>query len=80
MPVDAEVTSDPAGLQSDAIGFRNYSGIDDNPEAVKVIDSYVRKGWLREFATEAELRKFLGGAPIYNQFACLTKVRADGTV
>ena len=51
--------------------------MDDDAEAVEIIDGFTKQGWLTEFSTHDELAKFVGGEPILNKFACLTKHKWD---
>ena len=46
---------------------------------MKVIESYIANGWLEEHDSLESLTAAVGGTPIFNKFACLTKVRSDGT-
>ena len=54
-PILDESPDDPEQLASDSASFRNYMGVESNPEALKVIESYIDNGWLKENLT--------GGAP-----------------
>ena len=49
-------------------------------EAIKILEDYLHKGWLREFASYEDLATFVGGSPVFSKFACITKTRVDGTV
>ena len=53
--------------------------MDDDPEAIEIINEYIARGWLKEFPSAEALEAEVGGKPILNMFACLTKERWDPT-
>lgn len=79
-PVLNEAPNDPGDLVADLDSFTNHGRIEDNPDALSIIESYVKRGWLGEFDNESDLSRFVQGKPIYNKFACLSKQRTDGTM
>ena len=58
-PVDAERPTPPDELVSDEASFMNYSGLEDDPQAMEIIEGSIAKGWLREFNTYEELAAFV---------------------
>ena len=66
-------------LESDPTNFFNYHGVEDDPEAVSIIDDFVEKGWLQEYDTLDLMRADVQGEPVLNKFACIVKVKPDGT-
>ena len=79
-PITDETPLGIDSLSSDFETFSNYAGVESDPEAIKIIDGYIEQGWLREFGSVRELTAFVGGDPILNKFACITKTKLDGTV
>ena len=67
-------------LESNPDSFANYKGVEDDPDALAIVEGYISNGWLREFDTLEELTVFVDGPPILNKFACISKTRLDGTV
>ena len=71
-----ESPADAGELATNQETFANYTGVEDNLEAVE----YIRQNWLQEFSSLAEVREFVGGEPILNKFACISKERPDGSM
>ena len=67
-------------LITDAASFTNYSGVESDPEALAIIEQYISRGWLESFDSLSELSDAVGGEPVLNKFACISKTRLDGTV
>ena len=67
-------------LECDYDAFRNYGGVEDDPEALAILEGYVQQGWLSEFASLAELETYVQGRPILSKFACISKERPDGSI
>ena len=57
----------------------NYTGVEDDPEALKIIQQYIANGWLRAFDSLEVLTAYVGGPPVFGKFACIDKNRADGS-
>ena len=66
-------------MVSDHRNFSNYLGVESDPEALEIIESYIHRGWLSSFDSAEELAEHVGGDPIFNKFACIVKQRTDGT-
>ena len=79
-PITDELPSALDTLECDPDSFHNYSGVEDDPEALAILDGYIRNGWLAEFPTMSELTSYVGGTPVLSKFACITKQRADNTL
>ena len=78
--VENESPADAGELVTNHETFTNYTGVENSPDAVAIIDDYIRQNWLQEFSSLADLRAFVGGEPILNKFACISKERPDGTM
>ena len=52
-PVAGETPNDPDDLESDLDCFSNYRGVEDCPEALAIIQTYVNRGWLKEFDVDS---------------------------
>ena len=76
-PVDAERPTPTEELLSDESSFCNYSGVEDDPQAMEIIEGTIDKGWLREFDSYDDLAAFVQGTPILNKFACMSKENWD---
>ena len=72
-PVPLEEPIPLEQLASDFDTFSNYSGVEDDPGAVDILNGYIDRGWLKEFGSLEELSDFVGGEPILNKFACICK-------
>ena len=77
LPPDATLTPDQ--LESHPDSFVNHGDVDDDDEAVDIINGYIDRGWLREFGSYDELAAYVKGKPILNKFACLRKERWDAS-
>ena len=77
--VEPQTPLDCDTLSVDADTFSNYSGVEDDPEALSVIDGYIQKGWVLEYSSLDELRRNVQGEPVLNKFACIKKIKPDGT-
>ena len=78
-PVGPENALSVEELSADYDSFANYSGVESDPLAVAIIDGHVAKGRFKEFDNLDDLKKFVGGDPIPNKFACIRKSRPDGS-
>ena len=67
-------------LITDPASLTNYSGVESDPEALAIIEQYISRGWLQSFDSLSELSKAVGGEPVLNKFACISKTRLDGSV
>ena len=67
-------------LASDYESVSNYTGVEDDPAALDILNGYIERGWLKEFDSLSELSEFVGGNSILNKCACISKERQDGTV
>ena len=63
-------------LESDPTHFANYRGVEDDPDAVAILDEYIRKGWLKELGSMDQLRTDVGGEPVLNKFACIVNKKS----
>jgi hypothetical protein len=79
-PVTDEQTASVDTLECDCETFSNYSGVEQGPEALAIVEGYIRNGWLSEFESLAELQVYVSGKPALNKVACITKQRIDGTM
>ena len=59
----------PNNLSTDYEAFENHGALDSDDEAVKIINEYVDKGYLKSFDTLADCTAFVGGDPILSKFA-----------
>ena len=50
-----------------------HGDLDANAEAIKIVSGYINNGWLKAFDRHSDLQRFVGGRPILNKFACLSK-------
>ena len=80
-----EATQDDQPIESDSLAsdpqsFVNYKGVEEDPEAVEILDTYIRRGWLHEFRTLSQLTSYVGGDPVFNKFASIIKQKPDGSV
>ena len=59
--------------------FQNYSGVDDDSDATKALLTYRDKGYIKEFDTLEQLRRFVGAEPVLSKLGCIkkTKYNAD---
>ena len=57
-------------LESDPATFANYHGVEDDPEAVAILDGFIQRGWLCEFDSLDALKANVGGDPVLNKLAC----------
>lgn len=65
-------------LETDFGSFTNYQGVEDNPDAVKAIESYVAKGYLSVHATLESCRNELGGEyPVLSRLGCIVKHKVN---
>ena len=64
-------------LTTDLENFHNYSGVEDNDEAVKAIHGYRDKGYLMEFNTIEEATDSLGHQPTLSKLGCIVKERKN---
>ena len=81
--LDSVGPEEPLGvdeLSTDLESFHNYSGVETDPHAVAIIDGHVKLGRLNELANLDDLSKLVGGYPVPNKFACIQKVRPDGSI
>ena len=62
-------------LHCDLQSFRNYQGVEESAVTETEIQGHLDKGHLAAFPTVDELRTFVGGEPILNKLALITKVR-----
>ena len=46
---------------------------------MKIIQGYIRQGWLKSFDSADELAAYVGDTPVYGKFACIVKDRPDGS-
>ena len=46
-PVDPEAPEPPEDLGSDPASCQNYHGVESDPEALEIIQSYIDRGWFR---------------------------------
>ena len=79
-PVESETPLGIDSLTADSDTFTNYDGVESDPEALSIIDGYIRNGWIAEFSSLDALRKNVGGEPVLNKFACIKKTKLDGTI
>ena len=66
---------EPNDLFTHIESFENYTGVDDDPDAVSALHSYRDKGYLAEFATYEELRKFVGAKPVLSKLGCIKRTK-----
>ena len=78
-PVGPETPLPIDQLSSDHAAFVNYEGIESQPAVLVILNAYIEHGWLKEFSTYEELVAFVGGEPILNMFACISKVKLGGS-
>ena len=79
-PVGPELALDVQELATDHESFHNYAGVETDPEAMAIIDSHVALGRLKEFGSHEAQSRFVDGHPVPNKFACITKLKPDGSV
>lgn len=60
-------------LSTDLGNFQNYSGADEDEEAVQALESYYEKGNLARFDTLRQLQDHLGDEPVLSKLARLKK-------
>ena len=60
-------------LSTDMEAFQNYSGVESDDQAVKIIDGHVRLGRLAEMDDHDALITFAGGHPVPNKFASIKR-------
>ena len=51
--------------------------MDDDPEAVQIIQEYINSGWLKEFDTLQHFSNYVNGTPVLNKFACWKQNKWD---
>ena len=64
-------------LASDYHQFTNHGNIEEDGEAMGIIQGYIDKGYLRAFNSLQECEAYLGAKPILSKFACLSRERYD---
>ena len=63
---------------TDFDSFKNYEGVEDNPDANDAIQGYVKKGYLSCHDTLEGCRSFLGGSsPVLSKLGCIVKVKEN---
>ena len=68
----------PEELFTDFDSFKNYEGVEDNPDANDAIQGYVKKGYLSCHDTLEGCRSFLGGSsPVLSKLGCIVKVKEN---
>lgn len=68
----------PEELFTDFDSFKNYEGVEDNPDARDAIQGYVEKGYLSCHDTLEGCKSFLGGsAPVLSKLGCIVKVKEN---
>ena len=75
----AAETGSPDDLFTDHDSFVNYKGVDEDPDAAKVIDSYIASGYMQEFQRHSEVAEFVGGEPIVSKLGLVVKERVNPT-
>lgn len=55
--------------------FENYSGVDEDSDAINALQSYCDKGYLAEFKTLEQLHQFLGSKPVLSKLGCIKKTK-----
>ena len=66
-------------LATDHEVLHNYAGVESDPEAMAIIDGHVALGRLKEFGSHEAQSRFVDGHPVPNKFACITKLKPDGS-
>ena len=66
---------DANDLFTDLDSFANYSGVDEDADAIKALHSYRDKGYLAEFQTFQQLQDFVGSKPILSKLGCIKKTK-----
>lgn len=56
---------DVEALTTDYDNFENYTGVEDNEEALEALESYASKGYLRKFWSLEDLKAHLDGEPVH---------------
>ena len=75
---ETEEIDPPEELFTDFDSFKNYEGVEDNPDASEAIQGYVKKGYLSCHDTLEECRSFLGGStPVLSKLGCIVKVKEN---
>ena len=46
-------------LATDYGSFTNYNGVESDPEALAIIDGYLKRGWLRSFDSLEGLTEYV---------------------
>ena len=64
-------------LHTDYDNFENYTGVEDNEEAWKALESYREKGYLRRFDTLKELERHVQGKPVLSKIGCIIKEKKN---
>ena len=64
-------------LHTDFDNFANYSGVEENEEAYKALESYADKGYLKKFETLEQLESHLGEKPILSKIGCIVKQKTN---
>lgn len=64
-------------LFTDFDSFRNYSNVEDNDAAVEAILNYHKKGYIKQFDSLDQVRKYLGAEPILSKFGCISKQKTN---
>ena len=77
--LEPDATMTPDQLESHPDSFTNHGDVDEDDDAIDIINGFISKGWLKEFATYDALSKYVNGKPILNKFACLCKDRWDAS-
>eukprot|EP00435_Cladocopium_sp_Y103_P033053 s1409_g8.t1 len=75
--VDNTRVGDYHDLVTEYDTFANYSGVEDNEEATKALESYAEKGYLMKFGNLRDLEMFLGEKPILSKIGCIVKQKVN---
>jgi len=75
--VDDESTMDVEALTTDYDNFENYTGVEDNEEALEALESYASKGYLRKFWSLEDLKAHLDGEPVLSKLGCIVKTKTN---
>ena len=79
-PIPDETPMSVDELSLEHYNFSNYEGVESDPGALDIIDGYIASGWLKEFNSNEALANYVGGPPLLNKFACVTKTKLDVTI